>query len=383
MAYDFDTIIDRRCSDSEKWRCYGPEVLPLWVADMDFAAPEPVLHALRERIDHGVLGYGVDSIRLREVFVERLWNRYGWRVTPEDLVMMPGIISGFNVACRAIASPGEGVLIQSPVYTPILRAAANSRLARQEMELTLGPDGRYTVDYQAFEGAMSGSTRLFLLCSPHNPVGRVFERAELERMAEICDRHDVVICSDEIHCDLLLSGHRHIPVASLAPEIAARTITLMAPSKTYNIAGLHASIAVITDPGLRSKFRAARRDLVPSIDILGLVAAIAAYSEGEPWLHACLRYLEANLDYLEGFVAQRLPGVTFYRPEGTYLAWLDCRRAKIPGNPHEFFLREASVALNDGSAFGRGGEGFVRLNFACPRSLLAEGLERMERALAR
>jgi cystathionine beta-lyase len=249
------------------------------------------------------------------------------------------------------------------------------------MELTRQADGAYAIDHDAFERAITDRTRIFILCNPHNPVGRVFQRQELERMAEICLRHNLVICSDEIHCDLIFDGNRHLPIATLSPEIARQAITLMAPSKTFNIAGLQCSIAVIENPELREKYKAARAGLAPEINIMGMVAALAAYGEGGPWLDEALRYLQANRDFLLRYVNEQLPGVRMAKPEGTYLAWLDCRQANIPGNPHEFFLQEAKVALNDGAAFGRGGEGFVRLNFGCPRSTLAEALEKMKNAL--
>ncbi|MCR4406738.1 MAG: PatB family C-S lyase [Anaerolineae bacterium] len=381
MAYNFDQLIDRRHSDSEKWHYYGDDVLPLWVADMDFMSPEPVIHALRQRVEHGVFGYGMEPPELREVIVDRLRGLYGWQVSAEALIFLPGVVSGFNLACRAVASPGEGVLVQTPVYPPILKAPVNAGLIRDEMELTRQADGRYVVDYDVFEQTITDRTRIFILCNPHNPVGRVFRRDELERMAEICLRHHVVICSDEIHCDLVFQGSRHLPIAALAPEIAKRTITLMAPSKTYNIAGLNCAVAIVENDELRTRLLAVRAGLVGGVNIMGYTAALAAYRDGQPWLEEVLRYLEDNRDFLLRYVGEHLPGISMSKPEGTYLGWLDCRRAGIPGNPHEFFLREARVALNDGADFGQGGEGFVRLNFGCPRSTLVEALDRMKAAL--
>jgi cystathionine beta-lyase len=383
MTYDFDQIVERRGSDSVKWGWYDEDVLPLWVADMDFRSPEPVIHALHERVEHGLFGYGLEPPELREVIVERLQRLYGWQVSPEALVFLPGVVTGFNLACRAVTSPGEGVLVQTPIYYPILEAPDNAGLTLDEMELTRQPDGRYVIDFDLFERTITPQTRIFILCNPHNPVGRVFQRAELERMAEICLRHNVVICSDEIHCDLLFRGSRHLPIASLSPEIAERAITLMAPSKTYNIPGLKCSVAIVQDDDLREKLKAARAGLVSRmVNVMGYVAALAAYRDGQAWLDEVLRYLESNRDFVFEYVNTRLPGVTVVKPEGTYLAWLDCRQANIPGHPHEFFLEKARVALNDGAAFGQGGEGFVRLNFGCPRSTLTEALDRMRDALA-
>jgi cystathionine beta-lyase len=381
MTYDFDRLIDRRASDSDKWHYYGENVLPLWVADMDFPSPEPVIRALRERVEHGVFGYPTEPPELRPILVERFQRLYGWQVDPRALIFLPGVIAGFNQATHAVTTPGDGVLAQTPVYSPILRAPGNASCTLDEMELTRQPDGSYAVDFDSFEAAITERTRIFILCNPHNPVGRVFRRDELERMAEICLKHNLVICSDEIHCDLLFSGQRHLPIASLSPEIEAHTITLMAPTKTYNVAGIHASVAIIPDPELREQFRAAQAGLVPHPGTMGYTTMLAAYRDGQPWLDAVLRYLEANRDLLVEYVNMRLPGITTHWPEGTYLAWLDCRQAGIPGNPHKFFLEQAQVAMNDGATYGRGGEGFVRLNFACPRSTLSQALEQMRQAL--
>jgi len=356
-------------------------VLPMWVADMDFLSPEPVVRALHERVEHGMFGYCRMSPELPEVVVERLQRLYGWEVSPEDLMFLPGVVVGFNLAWHAVTSPGDGVLLQTPIYFPMLRGPDNAGLVNDEMQLTRQPDGRYVIDFDAFEGAITDRTRLFLLCNPHNPVGRVYHREELERMAEICLRHDLVICSDEIHCDLVFQPNEHIPIASLDREVADRTITLIAPSKTFNIPGLKCSVAVVTNPQLREQLVAARKGLVGGINIMGYTAALAAYRDGHAWLEEVLRYLEANLDCLVHCVEAHLPGIRMHRPEGTFLAWLSCHEAAIPGNPQEFFLEQARVAMNDGATFGQGGEGFVRLNFACPRSTLAEALDRMKEAL--
>ncbi len=380
MNYDLDQVIDRRSSDSVKW-CYYGDALPLWVADMDFVSPEPVVRALRERIEHGVFGYGTEPPELRPLLVERLQRLYGWTVPPEALVFLPGVVSGFNLAARATTRPGDGLLVQTPIYHPILYVPGNAHLSLNAMELTRRADGRYEIDLDRFEATITGRTRLFILCNPQNPVGRVFRRDELEGMAEICLRHGVSICSDEIHCDLIFSGYRHVPFASLAPEIAARTITLLAPSKTFNIAGIHSAVAIIPDPELRKHFNAVRAGLVPGVGLLGYTAMLAAYRDGQPWLDQVLRYLESNRDFLHGYVTSNLPGLTVNRPEGTYLAWLDCRGADLPGTPHQFFLERGRVALNDGATFGPGGQGFVRLNFGCPRSTLIEALARMREAL--
>jgi len=383
MTFDFDRVIDRRTSDSNKWRKFPSDVLPLWVADMDFPSPPAVVQALRARVDHGFFGYLMEKSELHEVVAERLAKRYGWSVSPDAVMPLPGVIAGFNLALRALTSPGDGLLVQTPVYPPILRAASNHGLTRDEHALTRGADGRYGVDLGTFARALTARTRAFLLCNPHNPVGRVFERAELEGMAAACARRDVWILADEIHCDLALDGRRHVPIAALSPEIEARTVTFMAPSKTFNLPGLKCAVAIVPNATLRDRLTAAVADLVPKINVLGHAAAVAAYRDGDPWLEALLGYLEGNRDFLTREVPLRLPGVTLAAPEATYLAWLDCRSARVPGgDPFTFFLDRGKVALNDGRLFGPGGEGFVRLNFGCPRALLTEGLDRMARALA-
>ncbi len=382
MPYDFDRVIDRRSTESNKWHKFPPDVLPLWVADMDFPSPEPVIRALRERVEHGFFGYGAEQPEFHEVTCDRLLKRYGWKVQPEALVLLPGVIAGFNMAARAIAGPGDGILMQLPVYPPILRLPDNVKMSRDGADLVRGPDGRYTIDLDAVERAITARTRMFLLCNPHNPVGRVFTREELSRLAAICLRRGLVICADEIHGELVYPGHQHVPIASLDPEIEARTITLMAPSKTFNLAGLRCAVAVIPNQALREKFAASRLDMVQTPNILGYTAMLAAYRDGQPWLDELLRYLESNRDFLVKHVRANFPGVEVGVPEATYLAWLDCRGAGIPNNdPFTFFLERAKVSFNDGATFGRGGQGFVRLNFGCPRSLLMDGLERMETAL--
>ncbi len=379
MIYDFDTCPDRRGTNSEKWDKYPAGVLPLWVADMDFTAPEPVQRALRERVAQGVFGYAHESAELREVIVARMAEHYGWRITADDILFLPGVIRGFNLACHTIAEPGGEVLVQTPIYPPVLTAPRHADLIRRDVPLCRDTTGVYHIDWDAFEAAISERTRLFILCNPHNPVGRVFTRDELIRLADICLRHNLVICSDEIHCDLIYAGHQHVPIASLDPASARHTITLMAPSKTFNIAGLDCSFAIIQDEDLRRRYRHAQRGLVSGINVFGWTAALAAYRDGQAWLTQVLAYLQANRDFVIDFVQNKLPGITVSPLEGTYLAWLDCRATNIE-KPYDFFLQEARVALNDGATFGAGGKGFVRLNFGCSRSVLIEALERMKTA---
>jgi cystathionine beta-lyase len=380
VSCDFDQIIDRLHSDSAKWCYYDPDVLPLWVADMDFAAPDAVIQALTERVAHGVFGYCRAPDELHEVIQERLARLYGWHVEAEEILFIPGVVSGFNLTCQAIGAPGDEVLVQPPIYPPMLTAPGNSGRICKSVPL-VEQDQRYEIDFAAFEQTITEHTSLFLLCSPHNPTGRVFERWELERLAEICLAHNVVICSDEIHCDIIYPGHHHTPIASLDPEVAAHTITLFAPSKTFNVPGLKCSIGVVQNRELLQALNRTAAGIVPGVNALGYTAALAAYAEGQVWLDELLLYLEANRDYLLAYLSANIPTIKCKMPQGTFLAWLDCREAGIPGSPHEFFLEQARVALNDGVRFGEGGEGFVRLNFGCPNTVLTDALDQMRAAL--
>jgi cystathionine beta-lyase len=399
MNYDFDQVIERRGSNSDKWDFYPADVLPLWVADMDFPAPEPILADLRARVAHGIFGYEAPPKKLLEVVARRMERLYGWHVTPEMVVLTPGVISGVNLAARVTCQPGDGILIQTPVYPPFLSVHEKVGLVRQLALLAQHPargaqvDNEHTlhyeVDFDIFEAALNSGgarTRLFLLCQPHNPTGQVYDCAQLTRMAEICLKNDTFICSDEIHSELLLGGAQHIPLATLGAEIAARTITLVAPSKTFNVPGLYCGCAIIPADELRQRFKKEVERLTFHISSLGMVAAQAAFSgECDDWLADLCRYLTANRDYSVEFVKNNLPGIRTTVPDATYLAWLDCNdlleSGRISGSAHEFFLHKAIVALNDGATFGPGGEGFVRLNFGCPRATLMQALERMKAAL--
>ena len=379
---DFDRIVDRRAVPGEKWsRFEGRDVIPMWVADMDFAAPEVVIDAIRARLDHRVLGYTDAWPSLDGAIVDAMDRDYGWHIEPRWLVWLPGMVSAFNVACRAIGDDGDGVFTATPIYPPFLGAPANNRRRLQQAALRQGGDLRWTWDWDATEAAMDDTTRLFMLCNPHNPVGRVFERHELERIAGICERRDLVICSDEIHCGLVLDEERrHLPIAALDESIAARTITLMAPSKTWNIPSLYCAFAVIPDDGLRRRFRHAMRGIVPHVNLLGLVATEAAYRHGENWRRRLVDYLLGNRSLVGERLAE-IPEIRTTLPEATYLAWLDCRpfaQARGIADPAAHF-EARGVGLSDGRGFGA--PGFVRLNFGCPRTLLEQGLTRIRDAL--
>lgn len=381
MSFDFDTPIDRARSDSQKWQKYaGQDILPLWVADMDFAAPPAVLDALQARVAHGVLGYAKPLASLAEATVGYCARRYGWSVDPSWLVWLPGLVTGLNVAARALGEDGDEILCATPVYPPFMSSPANQR--RRTVAVPMVRNGaRWEMDFAALERAVTPRSRAFFLCSPHNPVGRAFTRAELAQLAAFCVRHHLTLVSDEIHCDLILDDVAHLPTAALSPEIAARSITLMAPSKTYNVPGLGTSLAIIPDAGLRAAFTRAASGIVPDANVLGLVACEAAFRHGEPWRQALLAYLRGNRDLIEQTVASgKLPGVTLTHVEATYLAWLDISALKLE-HAHAFFERHG-LGFSDGAPFGAAPNTHVRLNFGCTRATLTEALARLQRAVA-
>ncbi len=386
-TYNFDLTPSRRQTNSIKWTHYPEETLPMWVADMDFPAPPPILDALHKAVDHGVLGYDIPTKTLKETVAGRMERLYGWRIDPQAVVATPGLVSGFNAAARTLCQPGDGYLIQPPVYMPFNHLQQNHGFIRQEAQLTchaVGRKLRYDIDWDSFTAgfdSLGSKTRMFLLCNPHNPTGQVYTREDLERMAELCIQKHAVIVSDEIHSELLLGDTRHIPIASLSHEIAEQTITLISPSKTFNVPGLFCGFAIIPDAVLREKFEKELERMTLHVSSLGLVAAQAAFSdECDDWLAELRRYLTSNRDFVVNYIEQSFPGIRTTIPEATYLLWLDCSGISL-SDPYTFFLNHAKVALNDGAAFGTGGKGFVRFNFGTSRSLVAEGLERMRKAV--
>jgi cystathionine beta-lyase len=376
--FHFDRLIDRRGTDSLKWHApHGRELIPMWVADMDFAAPPCVLHALRERIDHGVFGYAVATPHVEEAVVQWAARHYGWDIDPQWLVWLPGLVPGLHLACRALAEADDEVLVLVPVYPPFLTAP---RLTGRHLKtVPLARDGnRWTIDLDALREAITPRTRLLMFCHPHNPVGRAFTRAELAAVAGFCATHNLLVCSDEIHCDLRLEPGPHVPLATVDDGIAARTVTLMSTAKTFNLSGLCCGYAVIPNADLRRRYHAAGREIVSHPNALAYAACRAAYAEGEPWRAAVLDYLRRNRDWLVTYLATHLPMVEMSPVEATYLAWLDTR-ALGPHNTVRFF-EQAGVRLSDGQAFH--GPGFMRLNFGCPQSTLALALERLRAAIA-
>jgi cystathionine beta-lyase len=338
------------------------------------------MNALQARLEHPLLGYAVAQDSLRETLVKHLWTAYAWRILPEDLVFLPGVEPGVNMALHALVPSGAGVALHTPNYSPLLNAPANWQLPRIDLPLRADTHGEYPTDIPALEHALENAGAL-LLSNPHNPLGKVFSGEELQLIGDACVRHDVLIISDEIHADILFDSRRHTPIASINPQIAARSVTLMSASKAWNIAGLKTAFAVVQNPQLRQRFNAGRLGLVDSVNALGLDATQAAYSEGADWLRKVMAYLQDNRDYLADAIRTRLPGIQMHLPHSTYLAWLDCSALALD-NPQQFFLEHAKVALSAGTEFGDDCGQFVRLNFGCPRAMLEECLSRMERSLS-
>jgi len=379
MHFDLDHVFNRQGTDSKKWSQYPDDVLPMWVADTDFAMAPPIVEALRKRLEHPLLGYSVAQDALRQTLVDYLWNTYAWRIEPQELVFLPGVMPGVNMALNALLPAGTGTVVQTPNYQPLRTAARSWDLPCVELPYAADPTGEFPTDMTALDLALEDAGAL-LFSNPLNPLGKVYSSEELHLIAQACEQHNVLIISDEIHADILFDGRRHVPIASLSPQAARRTVTLMSASKAFNIAGLKTAFAVIQEPTLRRRFEAGRMGMVDSVNALGLEATRAAYGESGDWLAQMRAYLQANRDWLIDAVPRCLPGVTMHVPQGTYLAWLDCTALGL-GDPQNFFLENAKVALSAGPEFGPQFGQFVRLNFGCPRALLEEGMARLAGSL--
>ncbi|WP_049293425.1 MalY/PatB family protein [Franconibacter helveticus] len=376
MTFNFDEGIDRRHSDSVKWNKYGEAVLPMWVADTDFRAPDCITEALQRRVAHGVFGYGAHPQGLEEATINWCERRYGWKVEPQWLVFMPGVVSALNLCVRAFTQADALSIAPTPIYPPFRRAAALAQ--RQQILAPLQLiDNRWVIDLAAVEEKLTGREELLMLCNPQNPGGTVYSREELLAQLEFAERHDLIVCSDEIHCDLLLEpGVRHTPFASLNEAAARRSITLMSPSKSFNIAGLGASVAIIPNPELRKRFSQAMAGIVPHVDVLALTAAEAAWRDGEPWLAAQCDYLRRNRDRLCSAI-NALPGLRVAPPQATYLAWVDASGLEAE-NPTRFF-HDAGLGFSQGQDFGEAQ--FVRINFGCTAATLDEAIRRLQAAV--
>ena len=384
MSFDFDTVPQRLGTDSQKWQKYaGKDILPLWVADMDFRSSPAILSALHERVEHGIFGYARPTQSTVDAVVNALALRYGWSIDPAWIVWLPGLVCGLNVTSQAFAQPGEEVLCLTPVYPPFMTAPKNSGRVSVTVPFTLNSKARHwEIDWDALEKAVTPRTKLFFLSNPHNPLARVFRPEELVRLAAFCDRYNLILCSDEIHCDLILdSTLPHLPTALVAPEHTARTITLMAPSKTYNVPGLGTSFAIIPDNALRAHFVRTTAGIVAEVTTLGFAACEAAYRDSEPWRQDLLTYLRGNRDFLLNFIASELPGIHVEASiEATYLAWLNAQALDLVDPVAHF--EKYGVGLSDGVFFGSPRGHHVRINFGCPRATLTEALCRIKTALA-
>ena len=402
MKYDFDREINRKDTQSAKWGViqdpdtpsrwlttdayFGDDrMLPMWVADMDFPAPQPVVDALVRRAQHGIYGYTIRTADYDAAVVEWMKRRHGWDIEPDWILTTPGVVPAINLLVSTFARPGENVLVQQPVYYPFFYAIENNQARIVSSSLRFDGD-RYTMDLSDFEKkAADPATTLFILCSPHNPVGRVWTREELTRVGEICLRHNVLVVADEIHGDLTYSGVTFTPFAGICSEFAENAVVCTAPSKTFNLAGLHTSNIIISNPTLRRRFQKTlnRCGMGKWATPFGMVACETAYREGEAWLEQVMAYIEGNLDFLEAYIHAHIPGIRTIRPEGTYLVWLDCRGLGLD-NPalKRLMMEKARIFPDEGFIFGSEGDGFERINIACPRSILEEALERIRRAVS-
>jgi len=386
-TFDFDIVTDRSGTDCAKWEFFGEDVLPLWVADMDFKAPPAILQALQERVSHGIFGYTMPPPALREIVVQRMQERYNWTVDPEHILFLPGMVLGLNVVAQAVGDDGDGILMNDPVYGPFHWVPSNRARFPQGVPMRRVEDDdqtfHYEIDFDALENAILPQTSLYYLCNPHNPIGQSFTPEELQRLGELCLKHNVVICADEIHSDLLLGDTVHTPIATLSPELEQQTVTLIAPTKTYNIAGLACSVAIVPNDEIRQKMAKISQMSGYHVDTLAFTAALAGYRDSEDWLHALRDYLTENRDFVLNFIHEHLPMLKTTVPQSTYLLWIDASALPLDDyeNAHDFFLKEAKVAVNPGTFFGAGYEPYVRLNFAAPRSLLEDGLNRMKKAV--
>ena len=396
MKYDFDRICNRKGTDSLKWdtvrSVFGQEdVIPMWIADMDFPSPQPLVEALKRRAEHPCYGYTKAGPSVIEAVVERMERKFRWGVKPEWIVFTPGLIPALHFAVRTLTHPGDEIILQEPVYYPFFRAITGGgcQIVNNGLRLV---NGQYEMDFEDLEGKFlpkggmlasdSSAVKAIMLCNPHNPVCRVWTKEELVRTGEIALRHGAVVISDEIHCEIVFKGYRHIPFASISKEFEQNCIICMSPSKSFNLAGLGVSTVIIPNKRIRNEFNEMRSGILPGCNLFGYVALEAAYRFGDEWLEQVLEYLQGNLDFMLAYFAERIPKIKVTVPQGTYLIWLDCRGLGMDWRSLRSFMRgKAKVGLDDGILFGAAGSGFQRMNIACPRSTLEEALKRIEDAV--
>ena len=387
MKYDFDAVVDRHNTNSIKWD-FAEEIfkvkgiLPMWVADMDFQVPEPVIDAINKVADHGIFGYTGVTESYYEALVYWMKNHHNWDIEKEWVAFTPGGVPALYMLVRAFTKPGDQVVVQTPVYYPFFSAISSGNCEMLDNPLRL-VNGFYTMDLADLENKVSNRTKMIILCSPHNPVGRVWREAELRDLGELCVKNDILVVSDEIHQDIVFDGYKHVPFASISREFASRSIMVTGASKTFNLAGLQMSSIVIPNSALMRRFSKTVQDcglFLPNI--FALAATEAAYRHGGPWLEQLIKYLQGNLAFLNSYITKRIPGLKVIQPEGTYLVWLDFRDCGIdPARLGKFVHEDAKVALDEGTKFGCKEDGFERMNIACPRATLVEGLRRIEEAI--
>lgn len=385
---DFDKMVDRSNSHSVKWdstkNVFGTEdVLPMWVADMDFHPPEPVIKALKDRIDHGVFGYTFVPLSVTEAIQDWMKKRHDCEFEKSSIVFSEGVVPSISTAIRAFTEKGDKVLVHSPVYTPFFNMVKNNGRTLVTSSL-IYENNRYELDFADFEAKLKEGVKMFILCNPHNPGGRVWTKEELERLGDLCVEHDCLIVSDEIHSDLVFKPNVHIPVASIKDAFKEVTVTFVAPSKTFNLAGLQASAAIIPNKKLKAKFKEVQQQQgFFTLNAFAIAGMEAAYREGEAWLEHLLSYLNENMEVATNFIQENLPALRPMKADATYLLWIDCRELGLSDEEiKEKLLYKGKLGLEPGTKYGEGGEGFVRMNLACPRETLNEGLERLKRAFS-
>ena len=378
MKYDFDSIIDRIETRSTKWLKFDdPNILPMWVADMDFECPPEVTKAIKKRVDQGIFGYTERPVELTSLLQKRLVDKSGWEIDPAWVTWMPGVVVGLNVACRTALSPGDMVMTPSPIYRPFVYASDNMNRGRLNTDLK-NVEGRLELDYESIDQLMSEEIKMFFFCNPHNPGGTVFNQEEIKKLVDICEKNQTIICADEIHSDLIFEpGRKHLHLAQTNEYALNNSITLLSPTKTFNMQGLPCGAAIIPNPELRQEFRRNMRGIAAHIGVFAYTAAEAAYKYGEPWYQELMHYLGENRKLLKEEIS-KIEGLSLYGPEATYLAWIDCSKTGLD-DPSDFFIN-AGVGVHRGEWFGD--SQFVRLNFGCPRSRLEEALSRIKKAFS-
>ncbi|QJC28822.1 putative C-S lyase [Enterobacteriaceae endosymbiont of Plateumaris consimilis] len=374
--FDFNKFIDRNNSDSLKWNKYNKDIIPLWIADSDFSCPPCVLDALKKRINHGVLGYGIIPKNLSKIIIERLWKNFKWEINPEWIIYINGVVCGLNLTVRTFTTKKNSIIIPIPIYPPFIYATNLVNRHKKYIKL-IKKNNRLIIDFNFLNKNIDGNEKLIMLCNPHNPVGTVYKYYELEKILEFVKKYNLIVCSDEIHCDLIFEKNtHHIPFASINDDAAKCTITFMSPSKSFNISGLNFAIAIIPNKKLRDKFNLFKKGLNPNIDILSYIAAESAWTYGNNWLNQQIKYLKINRDFLFSKI-NKLPYLSMLKPEATYLGWIDCSKMKI-SNPVLYF-EKYGIGLSSGKEFGN--DNFIRFNFACTHDILKKALKRIEYAI--